>query len=178
VTPADLQDRIDAHALQVGRAVLPWVAALLAALAALYAVAPPLHPGTPYAALLAGAAAALGGLRVALGQASPGTARLLFLAAAVVVLAVPVGFLAGTGDPAQTVTLIIALIGVGDIFTSAVAFVNLSFSFLLGSLTGATSTSISVSAPVPSIDRPGPLRGRFGSFGSFTVKLSVYSLFV
>ena len=58
----------------------------------------------------------------------------------------------------------IASSGVSGRLTSAVAFTNFTFSRRSTASAGAASTPNSVSAPVPLIDRPGPVCGKFGSF--------------
>ena len=93
------------------RAVVPGVAGLYGALGVLYLIAPPLTPGTRYAAL---------SLAVALVEATLGACgrqvptRLVHLVGFLAALAAEghaLAFFALTGDPAQTVILIIVLLG-------------------------------------------------------------------
>jgi PAS domain S-box-containing protein len=93
------------------RIVAPSIAALYGALGILYLIAPPLTPGTPYAAL---------SLTVALVEVALGACgrrvrtRLVHLVGFLAALAAEthaLAFFILTGDPAQTVILIIVLLG-------------------------------------------------------------------
>jgi len=99
------------RAREVILAVLPWVAVIYASLGTVYLVAPPLTPGWPYVATASAAAILMLGLR-SLARHTPARGiHVVAFAAALVGLTHALSFLVLTRDPAQTVVLVIVLIG-------------------------------------------------------------------
>ncbi|MEO6029596.1 MAG: ATP-binding protein [Candidatus Binatia bacterium] len=92
-------------------AVLPAISAIYALVGVLYLIAPPLHPGWPYAMTALTAAAMELGLACWARTIALERVHLLGLLAALVGIAQAVSFVALTGDPAQTVVLVMVLLG-------------------------------------------------------------------
>jgi signal transduction histidine kinase len=109
---ASLADRRVAEQARTSlESVLPAIGGIYAALGLLYVVAPPLHPGWPYALTTFAA----GAVQLVLGRAMR-SARIervhaLGLTAALVAVAQALSFVVMTGDPAQTVVLVMVLLG-------------------------------------------------------------------
>ncbi len=112
---------VDEPARTVGAAAVPWMAALYAAVMVLYLVAPPLRPGGRYALSLGGACVALAVLALVLRRAPARYAHGLLSIAAVFAFAQALSFVAFSGDPGQTVVLVIVIIGAGCVSLSLVA---------------------------------------------------------
>ncbi|MEB2283704.1 MAG: hypothetical protein B6D46_15660 [Polyangiaceae bacterium UTPRO1] len=92
-------------------AVLPAIAAIYAVVGLLYVISPPLHPGWPYATSALSVAAGQAVLAVWLRRAPTGYAHAIGFVAALLSVAQALSFVVLTGDPAQTVILIIVLLG-------------------------------------------------------------------
>ncbi|MCC6766894.1 MAG: PAS domain S-box protein [Deltaproteobacteria bacterium] len=92
-------------------AVLPAIALIYGVLGALYVIAPPLHPGWPYAVSTLGVAAAQGLLGWWVRRAPLAAVHAIGFLAAMLAVAHALSFVALTRDPAQTVVLIMVLLG-------------------------------------------------------------------
>jgi len=106
-----IRQEVAERAREVILAVLPWVAAIYASLGTVYLVAPPLTPGWPYAATASTATILMLGLRSLARRAPASTIHVVAFAAALVGLAHALSFIILTGDPVQTVVLVIVVIG-------------------------------------------------------------------
>jgi PAS domain S-box-containing protein len=91
--------------------VLPSVGGLYGVLGLLYLVAPPIRPGWPYAASSFLACVAQLGLGWVVGRVPAEGVHAVGLAAALVGVAQALSFVRWTGDPAQTVVLVMVLLG-------------------------------------------------------------------
>lgn len=114
------------HARAIGAAVTPWLACLLAGIAALYAIAPPLEPGWHYVLLDAGGAAAMLATWWGLTRLPAAYAHVIVFFAVLAAVGVGVGFVGLTGDPSQSVVLVIVLIGAGSIVLTMTSAVTLA----------------------------------------------------
>jgi signal transduction histidine kinase/ActR/RegA family two-component response regulator len=123
----DLAERARA----TSRLIFPWVAATFLMVGMLYVVAPPIQPGLPFAVLAFGAA----GILALIAWCSPLVpARFvhpLFLAASVLAVAYGNAFVYLTGDPRQTVVVIITLLGGGALLFSVSSTIALAVSTVL-----------------------------------------------
>ena len=124
----DLAERARA----TSRLIFPWVAATFLMVGVLYLVAPPIRPGLPFAALAFAEAAILALIAWWSPHVPVRLVHPLFLAASILAVAYGNAFVYLTGDPKQTVVIIITLLGGGALLFSVSSTIALAVSTLLG----------------------------------------------
>jgi PAS domain S-box-containing protein len=102
---------LSARARTAARSLLPWAAGIYAAIGGLYVVAPPLRPATPFALASFATAAAQLALWAVVAYVPDRLVHGTTLVAALLAQAHALSFVVLTGDPAQSVVLVIAMLG-------------------------------------------------------------------
>ena len=111
--------------------VLPAIGAIYGVLALLYLVAPPLRPGWPYVLTSLGAGAAQLSLGLWARRAPLGMVHTIGFVAALCAVAQALSFVVLTGDPAQTVVLVMVLIGASfEMLTAWSAFTTVGLALV------------------------------------------------
>lgn len=123
----DLAER----ARSTGRIVFPWTATMFAAVGLLYVFAPPVEPAMPYATLAFLAAGVLATIGWVTPHAPIWLVHPLFLIASIFAVSYGNAFVHISGDPAQTVVVIIALLCAASLLFSIGSTVALGGTTLL-----------------------------------------------
>ncbi len=100
------------------RAVTPIISAIYACFALLYMIAPPVRPGHPYAIAATISALVLLAAGPAIKRLPDTWSNLIFLLTALTSVAFALTFPAFTGDPAQTVVLVITFLGFASLLSN------------------------------------------------------------
>jgi len=136
--------RVEEEARASFATVLPWIGAIYVMLGVLYCLAPPLRPGWLYATTSFSAAAAQMVLAVWIRAAPRRAIHALGLAGALVATAYALSFVYLTGDPAQTVVVVMVMLGA--------AFVMLTYWTMATTVAVALATWAAIARDFPAHD--------------------------